>query len=188
MNLPFISHLGVTLTQLFAHTATLFLIPPFSLKHKKLLSVGQALLSFALVLNHNACTASSELPSSVPHTGGQNSIRLLLHRANCPQQRLALSAARVDWRFCALWHTLSPCSALLTPGELHESLRGPYFRCFLFPIQTRADYLFPLLHLIYKKHTSWVTLNKRQNCFYSVFTDNKMNLSSKQTVHNVPYY
>lgn len=183
MSLPFISHLGVTLTQLFAYTATLFLILPFSLKHKKLLSVGQALLSFALVLNHNACSASSELPSPAPHTGGQNSIRLLLHRGDCPQQPLALSAEQVDWRSCALWHTLPPCSALLTPGA-----RGPYFKCFLFPIQTRAGYLFPLLHLIYKKHASWVTLNKRQNCFFSVFTDNKMNLSSKQTVHNMPCY
>lgn len=122
MSLPFISHLGVTLTQLFAYTATLFLILPFSLKYKKLLSVGQALLSFALVLNHNACTASSELPSPVLHTGGQNSIRLLLHRGDCPQQPLALSAEQVDWRSCALWHTLSPCSALLTPGELYEAL------------------------------------------------------------------
>lgn len=85
---------------------------------------------------------------------------------------------------CSVAHAVS----LLSPSNSWGVVRGPYFKCFLFPIQTRAGYLFPLLHLIYKKHASWVTLNKRQNCFFSVFTDNKMNLSSKQTVHNVPCY
>lgn len=163
------------LAQLFAYTDTLF-----QPQIQKAINSGPYSALICPNANSRHFHQDQWSLSFAPHMGRQNSFFTeAIHSAS------ELLCLRCTWPggFRSAAHTAS--SAHCSPTV---SLAGLSFKWTLFHRQTRAGYLFPLIHWIYKKHASWVTLNKRQNCFYSVFTHNKMSQSSKQTVHNMPDY
>lgn len=118
----------------------------------------------------------------VAHTGQQTRSGYLFTELTAISSDLSCLHMAGLQSFCSTAHT-APSSL---PSDSWGAARVPPRSCFTDRLQ-QAVYS-PQFIWFTRIKSCWVTLNKRQNCFCSVFTHNKMNEYSKQTVHNVPYY